>query len=52
MQGGGERGRSGRAAPGRARGLFAVGVLLLIVAGGGIWLLTGAVQGISALMHG
>ena len=32
--------------------LFAVGVLLLIVAGGGIWLLTGAVQGISALMHG
>ncbi len=32
--------------------LFAVGVLLLIVAGGGIWLLTGAVQGIQSLMHG
>lgn len=32
--------------------LFAVGVLLLIVAGGGIWLLTGAVAGIQSLMHG
>lgn len=31
--------------------LFAVGVLLLIVAGGGIWLLTGAVAGIQSLMH-
>ena len=31
--------------------LFAVGVLLLIVAGGGIWLLTGAVQGLQSLMH-
>jgi formate/nitrite transporter FocA (FNT family) len=29
--------------------LFAVGVLLLIVAGGGTWLLTGAVAG---LLHG
>ena len=31
--------------------LFAVGVLLLIVAGGGIWLLTGAVAGIQSLMR-
>lgn len=32
--------------------LFAVGVLLLIVAGGGIWLLTGAVAGLQGLLHG